>query len=100
MVDEEGDLKGIISFTDIRSALQEEGLEHLVIAGDVATRDVVTIKPSDSIQDALYKMGRNGISHLPVVEEDNDGKVIGTLNKKDVMAVYNRAVLSRGEEIQ
>ena len=50
---------------------------------------------ADSIHDALYKMGRNAISHLPVVEENDNGKIIGTLNKKDVMAVYNRAVLGR-----
>jgi len=97
MVDSDGGLKGIISFSDIRSALREEGLEHLVIARDVATMDIITISPSDSIQDALYRMGRYGISHLPVVEENDNGKVIGTLDKKDVMAVYNKAVLSREE---
>ncbi|MCJ7500797.1 chloride channel protein [bacterium] len=97
MVGKDGRLSGIISFTDIRSALQEKGLEYLVIARDVATTNVITITPSDNIQDALYKMGRNGISHLPVVEEDDREKVIGTLNKKDVMDVYNRAVINREE---
>ena len=98
MVGSDGGLKGIISISDIRPALQEEELEHLVIARDVATTDVITICPSDNIQDALYRMGRNGISHLPVVEEDDKTKVIGTLSKKDVMAVYNKAVINRGEE--
>ena len=97
MVGNDGELKGIISFSDIRSALQEEGLKHLVIARDVATTEVITICPSDSIQDALYRMGRYGISHLPVVEEDDGGKVIGTLDKKDVMAAYNKAVINREE---
>ena len=97
MVDQDGKLKGIISFSDIRSAIHEEGLSHLVVARDVATTEVITITPSDSIQDALYRMGRNGISHLPVVEEEDDSKVIGTLNKKDVMAVYNKAVFHRDE---
>ena len=100
MVDDDGGLKGIIAFSDIRSALHEEGLKHLVIAKDVATMDIITISPSDSIQDALYKMGRNAISHLPVVEEDDTGKIIGTLNKKEVMAVYNKAVLGRSGEMQ
>lgn len=98
MVGREGTLTGIISFSDIRPSLQEEGLEHLVIAKDVATKNVITIYPSDNIQDALYMMGRNGISHLPVVAEDDKGKVIGILNKHDVMGVYNRAVLNRGQE--
>ena len=97
MVGDDGGLKGIISFTDIRSALQERGLEYLVIARDVATTNIISITPSDSIQDALYKMGRSGISHLPVVEEEDNRKVVGTLNKKDVMAVYNRAVINREE---
>jgi CIC family chloride channel protein len=95
MVDNDGRLTGIISFSDIRSALLEEGLKYLVIARDVATMDIVTISPSDSIQDALYRMGRSGISHLPVVEENDNRKIIGTLNKKDVMAVYNKAVFNR-----
>ena len=97
MVGEDGRLSGIISFTDIRSALQEKGLEYLVIARDVATTNIISITPSDNIQDALYKMGRNGISHLPVVEEEDDRKIVGTLNKKDVMAVYNKAVINREE---
>jgi CIC family chloride channel protein len=96
MVDREGTLTGIISFSDIRPSLQEEDLEHLVIAKDVATKNVITIYPSENIQDALYMMGRNGISHLPVVAEDDKGKVIGILNKHDVMGVYNKAVLNRG----
>ena len=95
MVDSEGGLKGIISFSDIRAALHEEGLKDLVIANDVATTDLITISPSDSIQDALYKMGRNGISLLPVVNESDERKIVGTLNKKDVIEVYNRAVLGR-----
>ncbi len=99
MVDNDGGLLGIISFTDIRSALHEEGLKHLVIARDVATTDLITITPSDNIQDALYKMGRNGISHLPVVDESDSKKILGTLDKKDVMAVYNRAVLGRSGEV-
>jgi CIC family chloride channel protein len=97
MVDNDGSLKGIISFSDIRSALREEGLEYLVIARDVATMDIITISPSDSIQDALHRMGRYGISHLPVVEEDDNGKVVGTLIKKDVMVVYNKAFLGKEE---
>jgi CBS domain-containing protein len=42
-------------------------------------------------------MGRYGISHLPVVEEDDNGKVVGTLIKKDVMVVYNKAFLGKEE---
>jgi CIC family chloride channel protein len=94
VVNKEEELTGIISFRDIRSALQEEGLSDLVIARDVATKNIITIRPSDSILLALQEMGGRGISQLPVVEEET-GKVIGTVSQRDVMAAYEKAILKR-----
>ena len=95
VVGESHELIGIISFRDIRPVLQEEALKRLVIARDVATTDVTTIRPSDNIQLALQEMGSRGISQLPVVAEDGSRKVIGTLSKKDVLAAYDKAVFHR-----
>lgn len=98
VVNEKKELTGIISFRDIRSALQEETLNSLVIARDVATVDIVTIKPSDSILTALQEMGSRGISQLPVISEDDGRKIIGTVSQRDVMAAYDKAVLNREVE--
>ncbi|UCF30232.1 MAG: chloride channel protein [bacterium] len=95
VVNKDNDLKGIISFRDIRSALQEEALNNLVIAKDVATRDIVTIHPTDSILLALQRMGNGGFSQLPVVTEVDGMKVIGTVSHRDVIAAYDRAILQR-----
>ena len=95
VVSESYDLIGIISFRDIRPVLQEASLKQLVIARDVATTDVITIRPSDNIQLALQEMGSRGISQLPVVADDDSRKVIGTLSKKDVLAAYDKAVFHR-----
>jgi CIC family chloride channel protein len=94
VVNKNGELTGIISFRDIRAALQEEDLRNLVIARDVATKNIITIRPSDSLLLALQEMGGRGISQLPVVEEEN-GKVIGTVSQRDVMAAYEKAILKR-----
>ena len=95
VVSESNELIGIISFRDIRPVLQEASLKQLVIARDVATTDVTTIRPSDNIQLALQEMGSRGISQLPVVADDDSRKVIGTLSKKDVLAAYDKAVFHR-----
>ncbi|MDH3802771.1 MAG: chloride channel protein, partial [Deltaproteobacteria bacterium] len=95
VVSESHELIGIISFRDIRPVLQEASLKQLVIARDVATTDVTTIRPSDNIQLALQEMGSRGISQLPVVADDDSRKVIGTLSKKDVLAAYDKAVFHR-----
>ena len=95
VMDEDDNLKGIISFRDIRTTLQEETLNDLVIAKDVATIHILTIRPSDSILRAFQDMGSTGISQLPVVAEKDSSKVIGTVSQRDVMAAYDKAVLNR-----
>ncbi len=95
VVNDSDELTGVISFRDIRSALQEETLQNLVIAKDVATIDIVTIHPTDSILLAFQEMGSRGISQLPVVREDDGNKLVGTVSQRDVMAAYDKAILKR-----
>ena len=95
VVNNQDELTGIISFRDIRSALQEEALNSLVIARDVATVDIITIHPTDSILLALQRMGSRGISQLPVISDDDGRKIIGTVSQRDVLAAYDKAVLNR-----
>ncbi len=94
VVNEAGELSGIISFRDIRLVLGEEQLSHLIVAQDVATSPVVTVSPLEDADTALRRMGRTGVSQLPVVDQHNLKRVIGTVHEKDITAAYNRATLS------
>ena len=93
VVDRNKNLTGIISFRDIRPIFQEDGLNLLVVAKDVATTDLKTVKQQDSILKALQIMGELGISQLPVVGGENEKKLIGTLRDKDVIAAYDKAII-------
>ena len=95
MVNGRDELTGVISFRDIRPMLQEDTLKRSVVARDIATMDVLTVRASDNVQLALEKMGLRGISQLPVVAEDNGIKVVGTVNKKDVLAAYEKTTVRR-----
>jgi CIC family chloride channel protein len=95
MVNGRDELTGVISFRDIRPMLQEDTLKRSVVARDIATKDVSTVRASDNVQLALEKMGLRGISQLPVVAEDNGIKVVGTVNKKDVLAAYEKTTVRR-----
>jgi len=98
MVNGKGALTGIISFRDIRPALQEDHLGSLVVARDLARIGPWTLKPSDSLRTALEKMSRRGVSQMPVVAEDDPTKIVGSVSHKDVMGAYNYAVLERQEK--
>ncbi len=49
----------------------------------VMTRNVITVKPTDYISDAIEKMKRHKISGLPVV--DDSGKLVGILTDGDII---------------
>jgi len=67
----------------------EEGLSELVNAKDMATSEVITVTQQDNLQDALRKFTLKNIEEIPVVDIKNSRRVIGMLNRRDVIAVYN-----------
>jgi CIC family chloride channel protein len=93
VVDREGDMVGIISFTDIRDAAQKEGMETTALARDLATSDVVTLKPNHNLNEALAKFSELDVQQIPVVKVGDSKKVIGLLRRSDVQAVYDREIL-------
>ena len=99
MVNKENDLTGIISFRDIRPLLEEEQVNYLIIAKDVATTDLVIVGQDDNIQVAMGLMGKRGISQLPVTGGENGRKILGTLREKDVIAAYDNAVIRHEIEL-
>ena len=84
----EGRLAGIVSDRDLRSAAPALGdpgrasaLEKIQVS-DFMTRDVVSARPDDPIEEAANKMRERRIGCLPVVE---DGTLVGILTSSDVM---------------
>lgn len=93
VVDNDGRLTGIISFRDIRAVLNEEGLLDLIIANDLATRDLVTVTTDSTLQEALDKITDRGVSQLPVIRSNIEGLLIGTLTESGINAAYNSAIV-------
>jgi len=89
---EEGDrLAGIVSDTDLRNAT----LDGMVgganggdsgrpaTAGEIMTRDVVTLSPGDTLDDAMLALSRERIGALPVVEGE---RLVGIVTKADILS--------------
>ncbi len=56
------------------------------IAQDVMTKNVVTIDPETSLQEAIHLLIDKGISGMPVI--DSNGKMIGIISEKDIIHFY------------
>lgn len=91
-MDQHGRLSGIFSSTDIRGVLFSKEIEPLVVMKDIMTSDMITTTPSEDLNTALHKFTEKNIDSLPVVEEDDHGILIGMLNRREVIAFYNRQI--------
>lgn len=64
---------GIVSALDVARACADGTLD--TTAGEVATRDVLTIPSDASLRDAADLMARHGVSHLVAVQPETDQPV-------------------------
>lgn len=52
-------------------------------AGQLMSKDVISVKPDDSIEQAATLMVEKGINRLPVI--DNQEKLVGIVSRRDIM---------------
>jgi acetoin utilization protein AcuB len=97
VVDQENVLLGIVTDRDIRSALpsdllyDEEALKaqeraSAVLVKDVMAKNVYTVSPANTLEDALLLMERKPVGAFPVVDEKN--RVIGIISVRDLMRSF------------
>jgi len=94
-VDGAGELKGILSLTDLCRIVLEKGIHRLIVAKDLATLDVLTVTPMDNLNTALEKMTQAEIRELPVVSNEDPKRVISTQSRKDVIRTHHDEVEKR-----
>ena len=59
------------------------------MAGEVASRELVTVDPDQDLAEALRLMARHRVRRLPVVEED--GRLVGIISQGDVATGHDEA---------
>ena len=79
----EGDrLVGVVTDRDLAIRVLAEGKSADTTVGEIASKDVVTVDPQQSLEEAARLMAEHQIRRLPVTEED--GKLVGILAQADV----------------
>ena len=93
VVDDRAALLGAIPLGDARRVLlSPPSLARILMAEDVMRRDVPAVLPGESLSSALAKFARAHLQELPVVQADDDRRLLGTLAYADVLAVYQDEV--------
>jgi CBS domain-containing protein len=75
-------LVGVVTDRDIVVRGIADGSDpHAIKAGDIASRDIVTVRPDDDLDEALRLMAQHQVRRLPVVD---DGHLVGVVAQADV----------------
>jgi CIC family chloride channel protein len=81
----DGTWLGGISLHDVKSFLQQTELAGVIIATDILRTDLPTITPAESMEQALEKFAGHEADALPVLSNEAQPKLAGTLSKSDLL---------------
>ncbi|MFP4084825.1 MAG: CBS domain-containing protein [Desulfonatronovibrio sp.] len=82
VTDESGNVAGVKTFTDLMAGLGREYLSEVKMVADVMSRNVVTISSDGTVRDALGLMAGQGVSCVPVVENQ---RALGIITERDLV---------------
>ncbi len=96
VTDKKDQMIGIISLYDIKEHLFEyDMLQNILIANDLARKEVETVTIDDNCQHALDTMSSHNLAGLPVVDKPNSRKILGMVWRKDILDAYNKEIERR-----
>jgi CIC family chloride channel protein len=95
LVNQAGELTGILSVQDFMGVVFEEDLLDLVVVKEIATHTVITAHEDEDLDQTMRKIGYRNIEQLPVVDRETHRKLIGIISRRDIVSAYNRALMRR-----
>ena len=92
-VNDKNIISGIITETELRPMLSDFDVRNLLIAGDVAYHEVISVTPKDDLDTTLRLMTKNNIDQLPVIADSPNNKILGVITRQEILTIYNRESL-------
>jgi Trk K+ transport system NAD-binding subunit len=98
VVDEAGDLFGVVSIRDLEQALSKGPVDGRT-AADIATADGLLVSyPEEPVWKALCTMGPRDVSQLPVLKQKGSRRLTGLLRRRDIIQAYNKAIAKKAHD--
>ncbi len=85
LIQEKGELKGIVTDKDLRTRVIAENMDHGRPIGEVMSPGARCVDVSDFALDALLEMSSHNIHHLPVKD---GGEIVGCLTHLDLLNAH------------
>lgn len=95
VVNNEGYLTGVISLNDLKDEVfSGKNLETTLAKDFGARKNIITVAPEETLEQAMRDFGIKEVGDLPVVEIEEKGmKLVGLLRRSDIIIAYNKKVV-------
>ena len=87
VLDEAGELSGLISLTDVLFGGMTRADDELLKVGEIMTSPAVTVREDESVRDLCRLMAEIGIHRIPVTRGQ---EVVGLVSSMDIVAAIAR----------
>ncbi|HWC19152.1 MAG TPA: CBS domain-containing protein [Terriglobales bacterium] len=91
VLDEDGELCGIVSMSDITKI--ERGERGNVQVSAVHSRDVKYTFPDQTVHEVVERMREFHLANFPVVSRRDEKQLLGMITKADIMLAYKKMAL-------
>ncbi len=98
VADDNGDMVGMVTFSDLQTFLLDSALDQVVIAAEVANQNVMTLSENDSLLDAIDILDQEAFEQMPVTSKHNPKKVLGIISRNAVFSMYHKLIVKHGDE--
>ncbi|WP_370574113.1 chloride channel protein [Methanomethylovorans sp.] len=93
VLDQEGNLWGIVTLKDIRDKVKQGELDKTI--GEIATSNLVFAYPDESLNTVLQRLATKDIGRLPVVSREDNRKILGIITRSDIVKLYDKTIVER-----
>ena len=92
VVNSQGGLVGVIAARNLVGLLlHSNDLRNLINAADVCRHDFPTVTPTSSLEDALHLMEDELTGELPVIDDEDNARLLGTVSRHDIEQALSHA---------
>jgi len=98
LVIENGELYGVVTLADMERALASKKAGATV--KDICTRNVITVFPDETLDDALRHFGVLDVGRIPVVDRGNPHLVVGILRRTDIVHSLSASLIDKQQRAQ
>ncbi|WP_406660797.1 chloride channel protein [Methanolobus sp. ZRKC3] len=93
VLDSNGRLYGIVTLKDLRDKVEHNQLEKTI--GEIASTDIETAYPDETLNNVLKRLAARDIGRLPVVSRSDERKLLGIITRSDIVKLYDKKVLDK-----